>query len=100
LPGSEDDSEVQGSRKVQKEKTLAAPWPPVVGVCGYSGAGKTTLIESLIPVLRQEGLSVAVVKHDAHGLSVDSRGKDSDRFYRAGADVLAHGFSQSFVRIV
>ncbi len=71
---------------------------PVFGICGYSGAGKTTLIESLIPVLVGEGLRIAVVKHDCHGLSVDTEGKDSDRFYRAGADVVAHGGDQSFFR--
>ena len=71
---------------------------PVFGICGYSEAGKTTLIESLIPELVAEGLRIAVVKHDCHGLSVDTEGKDSDRFYKAGADVVAHGGDQAFFR--
>lgn len=72
---------------------------PVLGICGYSGAGKTTLVEKLIGELREEGLAVAVVKHDAHGLQVDKPGKDSDRFFQAGATVLARGPEESFLRI-
>ena len=30
----------------------------VIGFAGYSGAGKTTLVERLIPVLRLQGLSL------------------------------------------
>jgi len=71
---------------------------PVLGICGYSGSGKTTLIERLIPRLTAQGLAVAVVKHDAHGLNVDKAGKDSDRFFRAGATVLAHDSEQLFLR--
>lgn len=59
----------------------------VVGVCGFSGSGKTTLIEGLLPRLTQRGLTVAVVKHDAHGFTIDTPGKDSDRLFRAGATV-------------
>lgn len=71
---------------------------PVLAVCGFSGAGKTTLIEGVLPRLRQRGLAVAVVKHDAHGLDVDHRGKDSDRLFRAGADVLLQGPDETLVR--
>jgi len=71
---------------------------PVLGICGWSGSGKTTLIEQLLPVLADRGLKVAVIKHDAHGLDVDRPGKDSDRFFQAGADVLAQGPDQAFFR--
>lgn len=54
-----------------------------------SGAGKTTLIEKLIPHLKQRGLRVAVVKHHAHTSSVDIPGKDTWRFSEAGADIVA-----------
>jgi molybdopterin-guanine dinucleotide biosynthesis protein MobB len=71
---------------------------PVFGICGYSGAGKTTLIEELIRRLSEQGLQVGVVKHDAHGLSIDREGKDTDRFFKAGSDVLIRGPTESFFR--
>ncbi|MEE8192973.1 MAG: molybdopterin-guanine dinucleotide biosynthesis protein B [Gemmatimonadales bacterium] len=71
--------------------TKDAAGPPVVAFCGWSGSGKTTLIEALIPRLSGRGLAVAVVKHDAHGVQLDTPGKDSDRFFRAGADVALRG---------
>ncbi len=71
---------------------------PIFGICGWSGSGKTTLIEQIIPQLLAEGLAVAVVKHDAHGIDVDKPGKDSDRFFRAGADVLLDGPGQQLLR--
>ena len=57
----------------------------VVGFSGYSGAGKTTLIEQLIPLLRAHGLRVSVVKHAHHAFDVDKPGKDSWRHRQAGA---------------
>lgn len=71
---------------------------PIFGVCGFSGSGKTTLIEQLIPRFLARGLHVAVAKHDAHGIDVDRPEKDSDRFYRAGADVLLRGPGQEVRR--
>jgi len=73
-------------------------WPPVVGICGWKDSGKTTLIETLIPRLLERGLRVGVVKHDAHGLEVDRPGKDTDRYYQAGAEVAAHDEHQRFTR--
>lgn len=63
----------------------------VLAVCGWSGAGKTTLIEAALPRLGAAGLRVAAVKHDAHGVQLDHPGKDSDRLFRAGADVVLRG---------
>jgi molybdopterin-guanine dinucleotide biosynthesis protein MobB len=71
---------------------------PILGICGWSGSGKTTLIEQIVPGLLAGGLKVAILKHDAHGLDVDRPGKDSDRFFNTGADVLAHGPDQTFFR--
>jgi len=67
----------------------------VFAVCGFKDSGKTTLIEAVIPLLRDRGLSVAVVKHDAHGVQFDRPGKDSDRFFLAGADVVVRGSNES-----
>ena len=71
---------------------------PAFGICGYSGSGKTTLIVELIRRLSERGLKVGVVKHDVHGLNVDREGKDSDRFFKAGADVLMRGRDELFLR--
>jgi len=72
---------------------------PVFGICGHSGSGKTTLIEKLVPLLSEKGLKVAVVKHDAHRIVLDRQGKDSDRFFRSGADVFLQGLQEEFFRI-
>lgn len=71
---------------------------PVLAVCGWSGAGKTTLLEAVIPDLVARGLRIAVIKNDVHGLDVDRPGKDSDRLYRAGADVLLRGPGEAVLR--
>jgi molybdopterin-guanine dinucleotide biosynthesis protein MobB len=72
---------------------------PILGISGWSGSGKTTLIEAALPLLLGRGLRVAVVKHDAHRIEVDRAGKDSDRLFQAGADVLLQGPSQEFYRL-
>ena len=60
---------------------------PVISVVGYSGSGKTALIEKLIPALAKRGIRTAVIKHDAHEFECDREGKDSWRFSKAGAAV-------------
>ena len=59
---------------------------PVLSFVARSGTGKTTYIEKLIPLLKNEGIRLALLKHDAHGFEMDKPGKDSHRFTRAGAD--------------
>jgi molybdopterin-guanine dinucleotide biosynthesis protein MobB len=71
---------------------------PVLAVCGWSGSGKTTVLSQVIPELVKRGLAVATVKHDAHGIQVDPRGKDSDLLFEAGADVMLHAPGQSLIR--
>lgn len=60
---------------------------PMVSFAAYSGTGKTTLIEKLVHSLKQDGLRVAVIKHDAHDFDIDREGKDSWRFTQAGAEI-------------
>lgn len=62
---------------------------PVFSFIAYSNTGKTTYIENLIACLKGRGLRVGAIKHDGHRLSIDAEGKDSWRFARAGADVVA-----------
>jgi molybdopterin-guanine dinucleotide biosynthesis protein B len=56
-----------------------------VGFAGFSGAGKTHLVERLIPALRLRGLRVSVVKHAHHNFDIDHPGKDTHRHREAGA---------------
>ena len=72
---------------------------PCFGIYGNSGAGKTTLIEQIVPHLSARGLKVAVVKPGAHGINVDRPGKDSDRFFKSGADVYLWGQQEAFYRL-
>jgi molybdopterin-guanine dinucleotide biosynthesis adapter protein len=56
-----------------------------IGIAGWSGAGKTTLITRLIPELNRRGLSVSTMKHAHHAFDVDRPGKDSYEHRAAGA---------------
>lgn len=62
---------------------------PVCAVTAWSGTGKTTFLEKLVPALKMFGLRIAVVKHDGHDFDLDHPGKDSWRMTAAGADVTA-----------
>jgi len=57
----------------------------VLGFGAYSGTGKTTLLTRLIPVLRERGLRVGLVKHAHHRFEIDHEGKDSFELRKAGA---------------
>jgi len=72
---------------------------PVLGFSAYSGAGKTTLIERLIPIFKHRGLRLAVIKHDGHRFEIDQEGKDSWRFAQAGADAVIVSSSEKVAYI-
>ena len=57
----------------------------VIGFAGFSGSGKTMLVERLIPALKLRGLRVSVVKHAHHKFDIDHPGKDTYRHREAGA---------------
>ena len=63
--------------------------PIVSFVSACSGVGKTTLLEKVVVILKQRGLRLAVIKHDAHRFEMDHPGKDTWRLAQAGADVVA-----------
>ena len=58
---------------------------PLLGFSAFSGTGKTTLLEKLIPLLVEKGLRIALVKHSHHDIELDSPTKDSYRLRKAGA---------------
>jgi molybdopterin-guanine dinucleotide biosynthesis adapter protein len=57
----------------------------IIGITGWSGAGKTTLILKLIPLLTAQGMKVSTLKHAHHMFDVDTPGKDSYEHRAAGA---------------
>lgn len=57
----------------------------VIGLAGWSGAGKTNLLVRAIPVLVARGVKVATLKHAHHDFDIDWPGKDSYEHRRAGA---------------
>ncbi|MFT7052679.1 MAG: molybdopterin-guanine dinucleotide biosynthesis protein B [Psychromonas sp.] len=57
----------------------------MLGFSAYSGTGKTTLIEKLIPLLVAEGIKIGLIKHSHHDIEMDKPGKDSYRLRKAGA---------------
>jgi molybdopterin-guanine dinucleotide biosynthesis protein MobB len=58
---------------------------PLVSFVGRSNTGKTTVIELLIPILRERGLKVSIIKHHPHDFEIDIPGKDTYRYKQAGA---------------
>lgn len=58
---------------------------PILGFAAFSGTGKTTLLTKLIPLLKQSGLRVALIKHSHHNFDIDKPGKDSYQLRKAGA---------------
>lgn len=62
---------------------------PILTFTAFSGTGKTTCLEKLIPCLKAAGVRVAVIKHDEHDFQADIEGKDSWRFARAGVEIVA-----------
>jgi molybdopterin-guanine dinucleotide biosynthesis protein B len=71
---------------------MTEPFPlPVLGFAGYSGAGKTTLLVQILPLLKQRGLRVGLIKHSHHDFEIDYPGKDSYELRKAGANQVLIG---------
>ncbi|HXW42582.1 MAG TPA: molybdopterin-guanine dinucleotide biosynthesis protein B [Xanthobacteraceae bacterium] len=71
----------------------------VIGLAGWSGAGKTTLITKVIPVLVRRGLTVATVKHAHHAFDIDRPGKDSWLHREAGASEVVVASSRRWALV-
>ncbi|WP_275096527.1 molybdopterin-guanine dinucleotide biosynthesis protein MobB [Sedimenticola hydrogenitrophicus] len=61
---------------------------PVLGFAAYSGTGKTSLLKKLLPLLRERGLRIGMVKHTHHNFDIDQPGKDSYELRKAGASQM------------
>lgn len=59
---------------------------PILGITAYSRTGKTTLLKQLIPLLKQNNIRTALIKHTHHDMDIDIPGKDSYELRKAGAN--------------
>src|SRR5262245_30146289 len=67
----------------------------IIGLAGWSGAGKTTLVAKILPRILGRGLRVSTVKHAHHSFDMDQPGKDSHTHRLAGAtEVLVSSASR------
>ena len=62
---------------------------PFLCFAGFSGVGKTTLVERLAARFREENIRVGYYKHDSHRFKMDKTGKDTARVREAGAGIVA-----------
>lgn len=58
---------------------------PLLAIVGWSGTGKTTLLQQVIPMLSSKGIRAGLIKHTHHQMDVDTPGKDSYLLRKAGA---------------
>jgi molybdopterin-guanine dinucleotide biosynthesis protein B len=72
----------------------------LLGVVGWSGSGKTSLLEYLLARLTALGKTVNVVKHSHHDIILEPAHKDSARLRQAGAAevLLASPYRYALVR--
>ena len=68
--------------QIPKTKLAATP---MIGIAGWSNAGKTTLIEKLTRHFTAQGLRVATIKHTHHKFDIDKPDSDTTRHRAAGA---------------
>ncbi|SFU57446.1 molybdopterin guanine dinucleotide biosynthesis accessory protein MobB [Clostridium sp. DSM 8431] len=59
--------------------------PVLLAISGVKNSGKTTLIERILPKLKEAGYKAATVKHDGHDFEVDVEGTDTYKHRKAGA---------------
>jgi len=73
---------------------------PVLGFAAFSGTGKTTLLRQLIPLLREAGIHIGLIKHAHHEFDIDRPGKDSYELRKAGAEQVLIASSQRWALMV
>jgi molybdopterin-guanine dinucleotide biosynthesis protein B len=60
--------------------------PVILSFVGHSNSGKTGLITQIIPQINQKGIRVGVIKHAGSPITIDQKGKDSQRLFESGAN--------------
>ena len=61
----------------------------IISIAGKQNAGKTTLIRTLIPKLKEHGHRVGTLKYNIKEFKIDHEGKDTYKYYHSGADSIA-----------
>ncbi len=61
----------------------------IISIAGKENAGKTTLIRTLIPELKERGHRVGTLKYNIKEFKIDHEGKDTYKYYHSGADSIA-----------
>ncbi|MFA5629251.1 MAG: molybdopterin-guanine dinucleotide biosynthesis protein B [Dehalococcoidales bacterium] len=61
---------------------------PIISFVGRHNCGKTTVLEKVIPVLKEKGYKLAIIKHHKGDVEFDVPGKDTWRLAEAGSDVV------------
>ena len=67
---------------------------PMLAITAWSGTGKTTLLEQVIPILKARGIRTGLIKRTHHQMDIDTPGKDSYVLRKAGADQVIVASSQ------
>ena len=67
---------------------------PLLAITAWSGTGKTTLLQKVIPLLKSRDVRVGLIKHTHHNMEIDTPGKDSYVLRKAGADQVIVACSQ------
>ncbi len=69
----------------------------IISIAGKQNAGKTTLIEDLIPKLKEQGYRVGTLKYNIRKFDIDHEGKDTYKYSNSGADSVAISSQNEFV---
>lgn len=73
---------------------------PLLGFAAFSGTGKTTLLENIIPLLSKRNIRVGVIKHAHHEFDIDQPGKDSYKLRKSGAKQMLIGSKHRWALMV
>lgn len=72
----------------------------LLAISAWSGTGKTTLLEQVIPLLKTQGIRLGLIKHTHHQMDIDTPGKDSYLLRKAGADQVIVASNQRWALMV
>ncbi len=68
---------------------MTSSTPAIISFVGKKNSGKTTVLVNVLRELKSRGFNVGTIKHaHSHDFLMDRPGKDSHRFYDAGADAV------------